>query len=809
MSRIIESLSLIYLNGYIDNNDIGQLTLVCKDFYYYLCGNTTGIIKNIRTSSSGGDKSLFIQYIDSHYLSLYIKLLSVFDLNAFEKVSFSSTSSTSATSARIINPLQIKHKYIFLKEKLELLYKCKINFDQYLYNNEAYSRFVTFETCNNSSSSNNSNSKFNKARSTLDSLLCFMVIYSQDNLLFLIISLLSTLFRTIHCNISSPPPRSTINTSTSNHHLKMSSSNSNPMFSQYISQIPSHEDYEYLLSRVKILNDSINLSVFPLFLAVIKANSNLIKFLLSSLPNVYSSQSKLPTSNRSPLFYAPNREVALLLLQLGCRVNDIDSFGMLPIHFHSLNGIIDVVKCLVDDSSINTQDTYQNTPLHLSSLKGHLLVNKFLISSGARLNVANKQGRLPIHNACINGNVEVVKYFLELYLKQSLRSTGLKTSSGGSGGSNDGNSLVSTQIIDKENNTPLDLSVLNNHFAVSYEIMKYEGYIINKEELNFKDARRIGSGAFADVYLLVWRNKNVAVKRVKFNKILESGKTETWIREKFILEVGLMVKLSHLPSFVKLYGSCVETEELMLILEFCGNGSLYNLLNTVNNEQIINTLPSINTLSMSIVSGMAYLHCLSPQIIHRDLTSQNILIDSNGCAKIADFGISRFKNDYGDKTMTSIGNPRWRAPEVTKGQKYSEKVDVFGFGMILYEMFTRKVPFHQFEPVQASFKIANGERPELDSNIMDYRWISLIQQCWDQNPQNRPSFDSIQSTIQLLPIANIPKIHSLGGGSAGNSSNTNNSSSFDITDSTLSMDYTVGTTSAGSYSYDANNKMAD
>ncbi|KAF2076813.1 hypothetical protein CYY_001890 [Polysphondylium violaceum] len=799
MSRIIDGLSLIYINGYVDNNDIRQLTLVCKDFYYYLCGNNhRGIIKNLRTSSnssSEGDRSVFNQYIESHYLALYIKLLSVFDLNAFEKISFSSTSTATITptTTNSIHALQIKQKYILLKEKVDLLYKCKINFDQYLYNNEAYSRFMSFEISNNSNNTNNSS---NKKRFTLDSLLCFMVIYQQDNLLHLIINVLSTLIRTIHCNIFPPPPRPSLSSSSSSpHHLKMSNNN-NPLFSQYQSQIPNNQDYEYLLSRVKILNDSINLSVFPLYLAVIKGNANLIKFLLSSMPNLYSIQCKLPVSHKSTLFYAPNREIALLLLQLGCRVNEVDSFGMLPIHFHSLNGNLDVVKCLIDDSSINSQDSYQNTPLHLSSLKGQFLVIKFLMSSGARFNVTNKQGRLPIHNACINGNVEIVKFFLELYLKQSLRATGLKTS-----GSGDGSNLISTQITDKENNTPLDLSVLNNHFAVSYEILKYEGCIINKDELNFKDARRIGSGAFADVYLLYWRNKNVAVKRVKFNKILESGKTETWIREKFILEVGLMVKLSHLPSFVKLYGSCVETDELMLILEFCGNGSLYNLLNTVNNEQVISTLPSINTLSMSIVSGMAYLHCLSPQIIHRDLTSQNVLIDSNGCAKIADFGISRFKNDYGDKTMTSIGNPRWRAPEVTKGQKYSEKVDIFGFGMILYEMFTRKVPFYQFEPVQASFKIANGERPELDSNVIDYRWVSLIQQCWDQNPQNRPSFDSIQSTIQQLPIANIPKIHSLG--SAGNSANN---SMDDFSDSTQSMDYTVGT-SASTYSYNTGGKM--
>lgn len=247
----------------------------------------------------------------------------------------------------------------------------------------------------------------------------------------------------------------------------------------------------------------------------------------------------------------------------------------------------------------------------------------------------------------------------------------------------------------------------------------------------------------------------MAVKKVRYEKLLEAGKSPEWVMEKFILEVALMSKLNTNSNFVPLYGAVVQPPFLYLVLEYMSSGSLYSVLNA-DTDNYLSILPPINVLATNIASGMAYLHGLKPQIIHRDLTSQNILIANDGTAKIADFGISRFKDEVGDKTMTAIGNPRWRAPEVTKAQRYSEKVDVFGFGMILYEMFARAPPFtHMTDPSQVAFFVARGQRPTIPPSCPS-EWASLIVQCWDDSPSSRPSFPQILQTLSTLPDAYIP-----------------------------------------------------
>jgi serine/threonine protein kinase len=133
----------------------------------------------------------------------------------------------------------------------------------------------------------------------------------------------------------------------------------------------------------------------------------------------------------------------------------------------------------------------------------------------------------------------------------------------------------------------------------------------------------------------------------------------------------------------------VKKPNLCIVTEFVQQGSLRDML---ANRGI--KLPWQQRLSMlrSAAQGVSYLHSLQPTaVIHRDLKSSNLLVDENMNIKVADFGFARLKEE--NATMTRCGTPCWTAPEIIRGERYSEKADVYSFGIIMWEVLTRRTPF--------------------------------------------------------------------------------------------------------------------
>ena len=121
----------------------------------------------------------------------------------------------------------------------------------------------------------------------------------------------------------------------------------------------------------------------------------------------------------------------------------------------------------------------------------------------------------------------------------------------------------------------------------------------------------------------------------------------------------------------------------------------------------IRALPWKLTLQImrDTAAGMEYLHLHQPIIIHRDLKSQNLLLDKSWTTKVADFGISRVKGMTA--TMTRIGTPQWMAPEVLREEKYSEKADIWSYGVVLWELVTLRPPFDGVSPLAVIYNVAN------------------------------------------------------------------------------------------------------
>ena len=144
---------------------------------------------------------------------------------------------------------------------------------------------------------------------------------------------------------------------------------------------------------------------------------------------------------------------------------------------------------------------------------------------------------------------------------------------------------------------------------------------------------------------------------------------------------------------------------------------------------------------LGISDAMRYLH--KHGISHHNLKPENILFDDNYCPHICDFGYS---NLIRFNTTSQIDTLLYMAPEILRGEtKLSTAVDVYAFGILAYEIITGKVPYEFGEtisPFILTNKVIDGYRPRLTS-IVPYKIQKLIEKCWSQNPENRPSFDEI------------------------------------------------------------------
>merc|ERR1712061_110855 len=157
-------------------------------------------------------------------------------------------------------------------------------------------------------------------------------------------------------------------------------------------------------------------------------------------------------------------------------------------------------------------------------------------------------------------------------------------------------------------------------------------------------------------------------------------------------------------------------------------------------------------------------HQFKPQIIHRDLKSLNLLLSKPvlndkdvPLVKVSDFGLSRMKDqtpeeDWGKMTIAA-GTCHWMAPEVFIGNKYDEKVDVYSYGMILFEIICREIPFEDEEPANVGRITQKGARPDLEAVPPDCPPVlqSLMIKCWDQSPEARPPFTDVMQSLSTLP----------------------------------------------------------
>eukprot|EP01126_Amoeba_proteus_P008368 TRINITY_DN13095_c0_g1_i2.p1 TRINITY_DN13095_c0_g1~~TRINITY_DN13095_c0_g1_i2.p1 ORF type:complete len:191 (+),score=45.26 TRINITY_DN13095_c0_g1_i2:43-573(+) len=147
---------------------------------------------------------------------------------------------------------------------------------------------------------------------------------------------------------------------------------------------------------------------------------------------------------------------------------------------------------------------------------------------------------------------------------------------------------------------------------------------------------------------------------------------------------------------------------------------------------------------------MSYLHACN--VIHRDLKCHNLFIDKDWNLKVGDFGLSRGVGDDNEaqQKMTVCGTPSWTAPEVMRHQNYTLKADVYSFGISLWEMFMRRLPYANVTPYEVVLGVATKElRPCLDASIPTV-FADIMTVCWAEDPNLRPHFVQLTFLLERL-----------------------------------------------------------
>ncbi|KAH0790031.1 TKL family protein kinase [Histomonas meleagridis] len=276
---------------------------------------------------------------------------------------------------------------------------------------------------------------------------------------------------------------------------------------------------------------------------------------------------------------------------------------------------------------------------------------------------------------------------------------------------------------------------------------------ITHSDFKYNEDDIIGSGAFANVYVGIFipLNLKVAIKKLHSTEATEQS------LELYNREVEILAIVNH--QFCLPFIGFTTTPPFCIVTKFIENGSLHDAIH--NDKKKLNLTPDqLTAISWAISQGLQYLH--SKNLIHRDLKPQNILLNDKKMPIICDFGSSR--NQISSGMTGTCGTSYYMAPEFYQGE-YNEKVDVYSYGLVLYEMYTKKIPFDGLEPAQVIYRVlVQQERPSLPDDTPQ-GLSELIQNCWATDPNVRPSFNEITKMFQsgtiLFKDANFSKVYEI------------------------------------------------
>jgi serine/threonine protein kinase len=263
----------------------------------------------------------------------------------------------------------------------------------------------------------------------------------------------------------------------------------------------------------------------------------------------------------------------------------------------------------------------------------------------------------------------------------------------------------------------------------------------------------IGAGTTAEVFRASWHGTDVAVKKLRGP-----------LPSEFQRELAVLSQFRH-PHLVLFMGvSTVGNPKI--VSELCEGGTLFRLLH--QQKELPLSWPQRLKIALDTAKGVNFLH--RQRLVHRDLKSLNLLLAAKVInrgvvpwVKVSDFGLSRFLpfapsaagalSHATHGIMTGgVGTALWMAPEVLNGGSYTEKVDVYSFAIVLYELLARWIPFDGsgLEPVSIAVAVTGGRRPDMRYVPTDCpsTLSRVMKACWLHCPSQRPTFDAVLDMLK-------------------------------------------------------------
>ncbi|KAK1426416.1 hypothetical protein QVD17_15087 [Tagetes erecta] len=369
--------------------------------------------------------------------------------------------------------------------------------------------------------------------------------------------------------------------------------------------------------------------------------------------------------------------------------------------FVASKGDVQGVRDLLDDGvDVNSIDLDGRTALHIAACEGHVDVVLLLLSRKANIDARDRWGSTPAADAKYYGNVETYDI---------LRARGAKVS--------------------KTRKTPM-------YVANPREIPEYE---LNPHDLQI---RKGGSGSKGTYQVGKWNGTKVSVK------ILDRDSySDPEFINAFKHELTLLEKVRH-PNVVQFVGAVTQRVPMMIVSEHHPGGDLRTYLQNKGRVSLSRALQ----FALDIARGMNYLHeCKPDPVIHCDLRPKNIFLDIGGQLKVSGFGLIGFSKISPNKARlarpVAIDHTNlYIAPEIYNDEPFDGGVDVYSFGLILYEMMEGVQPFHPKDHDEAvKLLCVDVERPPFKIKCKYYppELKELIEECWYPDLAIRPKFSEI------------------------------------------------------------------